>query len=165
MPPKSDGILGSGRRPLPSANIEHLKHNSASDSSSCLSSDVDLEPEEIEGEGDARQEDWIDWIRRTTHLAEEHFQRAGLEDWVAAVRRKHWRWAGHLARRTDGRWSSKLLSWTPGGRRSRGHPCKRWSDDLDEFFHRMDGSPRGYWQLVAQNREPWHCLEDRFVKR
>ena len=133
--------------------VEESSGSSQSDTVSS-SSETGPEPDEIEGDGDASQEAWIDWIRRTTHVAEEHFTRAGLEDWVAAVKRKHWKWAGHLARRTDGRWSSKLLEWIPVGRRSRGHPCKRWSDDLDIYFDKKDGSPRGCWFHVAQHREP-----------
>ena len=68
-----------------------------------------------------------------------------------------------MARRTGGRWSSKLLSWTPQGRRRRGHPCKRWSDDLDAYFNRRDGSPKGCWLHVAQSRELWQSMEDGYV--
>ena len=135
-----------------------------SSSSSSSSGDVP-EPEEVEGEAEQNHEDWVAWVKRTTHVAEECFKQAGLEDWVTAVRRKHWRWAGHLARREDGRWSSKLLTWCPTGRRDRGHPCKRWVDDLNSFFNRRDGSPNGCWHAVAQNREQWQSLEEAFVKR
>ena len=157
-------ILGAGRRLIPTTPCKALDTSLESESSSSSSGGINTEPEEIENEASTNHEDWVDWIRRTTHLAEEHCQRAGLEDWVAAVRRKHWRWAGHLARRTDGRWSSQLLSWVPLGRRSRGHPCKRWSDALDEYFFKTVGLPRGSWQVVAMDRLQWHSLEDDFVK-
>ena len=53
-------ILGSGRKPLaPSDN------NDSED-------DYINEPEEIEGEADMTDESWLDWIRRTTKVAEEH---------------------------------------------------------------------------------------------
>ena len=158
-------ILGSGRRLVQAEVSEETGDCPASDDSSCSASSIEPEPDAVEGEGDMKQEDWVDWIKRTTQVAEEHFKRAGLEDWVTAARRKYWRWAGHLARRDDGRWSSRLLSWSPSGRRSRGHPCKRWSSDLDEFFRLLDGSPRGCWPHVAQSREVWHNLEEIFVRR
>ena len=42
---------------------------------------------------------------------------------------------GHVARCIDGRWTQKLLKWQPQkGFSHRGHPIKRWSDDLDNFF-------------------------------
>eukprot|EP00973_Karenia_brevis_P079033 10967489-Karenia_brevis.AAC.1 len=70
-------------------------------------------------------DDWVEWVQRATHTAEEHLRRCGIEDWVTAQRRKKWRWAGHLARRADGRWSTKLLEWTPvDGFRNPGHPTR-----------------------------------------
>eukprot|EP00973_Karenia_brevis_P009437 1273701-Karenia_brevis.AAC.1 len=49
-----------------------------------------------------------------------------------------------------------------GGCRNRGHPRKRWSDDLDAFFG-AQGLPRDSWKNVAQSRDTWHNLEDSFV--
>jgi hypothetical protein len=145
-------ILGSGRKPLaPSENDD--------------SEDDDIsEPEEIECEADMTQESWLDWIRRTTKVAEEHLHKSGLDDWVTAVRRKKWRWAGHLARRSDGRWDRRLLTWSPlEGRQNRGRPCKRWSSDLDAFFQKKAGYARNAWIDVAQDRAIWQMLEDEFI--
>ncbi|KPJ07342.1 Putative uncharacterized transposon-derived protein F52C9.6, partial [Papilio machaon] len=42
-----------------------------------------------------------------------------------------WRWAGHIARRTEGRWGCKVLEWRPRtGRLSVGRSPARWTDDL-----------------------------------
>ncbi|CAH2263440.1 jg13904 [Pararge aegeria aegeria] len=42
-----------------------------------------------------------------------------------------WRWAGHIARAKDGRWTEKILHWYPReDRRPRGRPRRRWSDDI-----------------------------------
>jgi hypothetical protein len=42
-----------------------------------------------------------------------------------------WQWAGHIARRTDGRWGGKVLERRPRtGRRSVGRPPTKWTDDL-----------------------------------
>ena len=54
-----------------------------------------------------------------------------IEDWVTKSRMMKWSWAGHVARRTDGRWSTAVLEWKPiGGKRNVGRPIKRWGDDL-----------------------------------
>ena len=58
-------------------------------------------------------ESWLDWIKRTTSVAEEHLRATGLDDWVVAQRKRNWAFAGHVARRTDMRWSSHLLKWCP----------------------------------------------------
>ena len=35
-----------------------------------------------------------------------------------------WNWAGHIARRQDGRWTKRLTEWTPrNGQRGRGRPA------------------------------------------
>ncbi|CAH2267719.1 jg4327 [Pararge aegeria aegeria] len=42
-------------------------------------------------------------------------------------------WAGHIARRTDGRWGSKVLEWQPRtGKRSVDRPLTRWTDDIKQ---------------------------------
>ena len=83
-------------------------------------------------------------------------------DWVEEQRRRKWRWAGHIARRTDGRWTKWMLSWQPGrGQRGQGRPVTRWEDALVEF---MRG--RGRWVDVAQDRKGskgWQALEEEFV--
>ena len=141
-------------------------------SSSSSGSDTDgSEPEETEedqkGTTDKKQEEsWVDWIQRCTRIVEHQLGKAGVDDWVAAQRRRKWRLAGHTARRQDGRWSETLLDWEPiCGHRSRGHPPKRWTNDLDAFFFHLDGVPRWIWKATAQDREKWQVLEDSFVER
>eukprot|EP00973_Karenia_brevis_P036586 5043515-Karenia_brevis.AAC.1 len=55
---------------------------------------------------EAELEDYVTWIRRATHIAENATAKAGIEDWVVLQRRWKWRWAGHVARRPDNRWSN-----------------------------------------------------------
>ena len=130
-------ILGSGRRPVVATKLESGNSNSSnssgsnsSDSGSVSEPEAELEQEEA----DMSHEAWLDWVKRTTQFVEEQLIKTGLEDWVRAIRRRIWRWAGHTARRTDGRWSTTLLNWIPsGGFRNQGRPCKRWDDDLNVF--------------------------------
>eukprot|EP00973_Karenia_brevis_P095134 12425838-Karenia_brevis.AAC.1 len=146
-------MLGARRRLVLQANSEEEK----------TSSEEEPEPEEEGGEGDMELETWLAWLRRATHTAEEHLQRCGLDDWVTAVRRKKWRWAGHVARRSDGRWASRLVGWAPSnGYRRPGHPCKRWADDLRVCCR---WASVGSWLDVAQDRDAWNALEETFVSQ
>merc|ERR1711924_391919 len=80
-----------------------------------------------------------------------------LTDWVKAHRRSKWRFAGQAARTTDGRWTKKLLEWSPPkvhGRRA-GKPCTRWCDDLNSFT--------GDWVEVAQDEVFWQSMEELYV--
>ena len=88
-----------------------------------------------------------------------------VKDWTREQRARKWRWAGHIARRQDGRWGTALLDWTPeGGARAVGRPCARWADALDQFVCKtileftcddVSGLQRGEWQLLAQDRDGW----------
>jgi len=109
-------------------------------------------------------EGWIDWLRRTTHLAEEQLRRVSLDGWVQAQRRRKWRFAGHVARRDDERWSTTVAGWVPKqGYRARGHPKKRWTTDIDAYLNHALGVPSGFWLVVAGDREKWQRLENGFV--
>ena len=119
------------------------------------------EPEPEHGD-DVKQitESWVDWIRRQTAFAETQLDNANLEDWIEGQRRRKWRWAGHVARRGDSRWSTSIIGWIPHqGCRRVGRPSKRWRDDLDAYF----GS-YGKWVNVAQKQDEWKTFEDSFVK-
>ena len=63
-----------------------------------------------------QEETWVEWIRRTTGMMEKQLHAASLDDWVAAQRKRKWSFAGHVARRDDGRWSHQVLKWEPLGR-------------------------------------------------
>ncbi|CAH2235722.1 jg1538 [Pararge aegeria aegeria] len=61
-----------------------------------------------------------------------------------------WRWAGHKARRRDGRWGLKVLEWRPRtSKRSAVRPPTRWTDDL-----RRDAGSR--WRQATQYRVLWN---------
>ncbi|CAH2219204.1 jg22423 [Pararge aegeria aegeria] len=54
-----------------------------------------------------------------------------VTDEAQRVAKLKWKWAGHIARRTDVRWGSKVLEWRPRtGKRSVGRPPTRWTNDI-----------------------------------
>ena len=57
-----------------------------------------------------------------------------------------WRWAGHIARMKDNRWTKRCTEWQPRrGKRSRGRPSRRWQDDIT----RKEGTT---WNRKAADR-------------
>ena len=148
-------ILGTGRRKIVRVMLD-------SDSSN---SDSEL-PESESTESEMSVEPWTEWITRVTHTAELAAAKAGVRDWVVDQRRRKWQWAGHIARRSDGRWGRKVLDWCPHGCRSRGRPVTRWTDALSEYFKvnlDSDINPEDYWKPQALDREIWNMLEKDFV--
>ena len=90
-----------------------------------------------------------EWVREQT----------GVRDVIDVVMRLKWKWAGHIARRTDGRWTRSILDWTPeDGYRPKGRPFGRWRDDVRKF-----GGVR--WILKAQDRTQWKENEEAFVQQ
>ena len=82
-------------------------------------------------------------------------------DWVTEQKRRKWRWAGHVSRRKDGRWSTRMLYWLPhGGERRRGRPATRWEDVLKAFA----ASRGAKWETWAADRSVWDTLEQDFVE-
>ena len=77
----------------------------------------------------------------------------GVEDVVEKVNTLKWKWAGHVARMSNGRWSKRVSELTPVDRRKeRGRPKRRWRDKLEE--------EAGIgWMRKALDRENWRLLQ------
>ena len=86
---------------------------------------------------------------------------------MAQARKRKWTWTGHVARRTDGRWSKRVLSWQPKGVRKQGRPFTRWSDEIKMFLSATYGGDvdSELWMELAQDRNQWTALEADFVNK
>ena len=134
----------------------------STDGSATDNTGVAPQAEKEEDEEEEEEESWEEWIVRATNIAVGAAKKAGVVDWVEEQRRRKWRWAGHVARRRDGRWSSRLLNWEPQeGRRAWGRPAMRWEDALCKFIRSKGES----WQLAARDREKWCSWEDEFAEQ
>ena len=96
-------------------------------------------------------------------MAEGAAKKTRVTDWVPEQARRKFLWAGHVARREDGRWDERLLNWLPEGKRDRGHPKRRWSDVLDAYFYERFQLNRGKRVLYAGDRPTWKSLVDDFA--
>ena len=57
----------------------------------------------------------------------------GVEDVVEKAKTLKWKWGGHVAIMSKGRWSKRVSEWTPVDRKgTRGRPKRRWRDKLEE---------------------------------
>ena len=106
------------------------------------------------------------WVRRAIREAEKVRIVFNIPDWEEEVWRRRFRWAGHMSRRSDGRWAKVLLDWSITGMRRKGRPSTRWCDSLRQFFKGTCPFAVGEagWLAKAQNREEWKGLEEDYVK-
>lgn len=81
-----------------------------------------------------------------------------VRDIVKEVARMKWRWAGHIARCGDNRWTRRILEWRPRETtRSKGRPQKRWVDDIRAVAGKQ-------WMRFAKDRERWKQLEETYIQ-
>ena len=107
----------------------------------------------------------VEWIQRARGIAEATARSCRVSNWVESQRLKMWQWAGHVARRDDGRWSKKVLLWEPtDGQRPRGHPPRRWADRLDQYVNEQMGLHKGEWMMLPDDRKGWSSWADGFKK-
>ena len=91
----------------------------------------------------------IDWIRQKTKVS----------DIVERIKSLKWSWAGHVARRTDDRWTRKVLEWYPRGvKRPRKRPQDRWDRDI----RRTAGNS---WMTKAGDRDCWTRLRETYIRQ
>ena len=98
----------------------------------------------------------ITWRDRKT--AKQIREKTKVRDMTKTMSKLKWDWAGHVARRTDNRWTSRITFWKPREtQRNRGRPRKRWRDDLDSFLK--------HWHRVAQNVAQRRSVGKAYVQR
>jgi len=132
-----------------------------SSTSECLTDGSNTDSNQPVGDGDQR-ETYIEWLSRTAHLIEGAIVTGRVKDWVDEQKRRKFRWAGHVARRKDGRWTTSLLDWIPHlGRRAQGRPLTRWDDAIKKFVREAGQKS---WKDAAQNRGWWEDMTEEFVK-
>ena len=89
------------------------------------------------------------WIRR----------QSGVTEIIRSIRESKHRWADHVARRRDNRWTIRVTEWIPRGyKRPRGRPRTRCYDDLIQYV-----GPT--WSHIAKDRKLWKARREGFLLR
>ncbi|GFS18387.1 endonuclease-reverse transcriptase [Elysia marginata] len=74
-----------------------------------------------------------------------------VSDIAQYIAKQKWKWAGHVARLQDNRWTLRVTEWQPrNGKRSRGRQARRWRDDIVTV--RTMGNT---WTREAKDKEEW----------
>ena len=84
-------------------------------------------------------------------------KRTKIIDIIEYTLKQKWKWAGHIARLKDNRWTRRCTEWQPRrGKRSRGRPSRRWQDDITE----KEGTT---WIRKAADRQRWKTLMEGYI--
>ena len=83
--------------------------------------------------------------------------KTNIKDVVKFAAKQKWKWAGHVARLNDNRWTKRITDWQPRyGNRSRGRQAKRWRDDIVQ----MKGIT---WGRDAGQRDDWRRDAEGYI--
>ncbi|KAK6753864.1 hypothetical protein RB195_013073 [Necator americanus] len=89
-------------------------------------------------------------------------QRSKIRDAAAFAKESKIRWAGHVMRFNDNRWTRAVSDWVPrDSKRTTGRPPTRWSDfftkSLKEKYDalRVPRERRNHWATLARDRDKW----------
>ena len=62
------------------------------------------------------------------------YYKTKIKNIVSNIKTLKWKWAGHVYRQEDGRWTKKVTEWCPiDKKRRKGRQNARWSDDIKNF--------------------------------
>ena len=80
-------------------------------------------------------------------------------DFLHAIRRLKWDWAGHVARMGGNRWAKLLTDWIVLKKRKKGKQKKRWRDEIDNMLG------HNCHHQIAQDRCEWMRLKEAFAQQ
>ncbi|CAH2102789.1 unnamed protein product [Euphydryas editha] len=79
-------------------------------------------------------------------------------DALSYAQKLKFRWAGHVARMEDNRWTYETTTWNgPVGKRRVGRQYARWEEDIIKIAGI-------HWLTVAKDRNEWKSLEEAFTR-
>ena len=109
-----------------------------------------------------------DSLKSTQHTIERHIchvnkrdhirntdirDRTKVADVIETMYNSKKRWAGHLARLNDNRWTVRVTNWYPRDvKRKQGRPPTRWEDPMIKVIGTL-------WKRKAQDRKDWYCYD------
>ena len=124
------------------------------------------------------EEDWIEFIKRSTEDAMEKMERAKIRCWNRTHKKMKWKLALRIASPSE-RWLNKAAEWNPElssryrTNRANGRPRKRWEDDINEFLKQefeenenpieSNNQTNKTWINIAKDRGRWALLEETYT--
>ena len=136
--------------------------------------------EDIDEEIDTteKDEEWFEYIKRSTKEAEEYMKKMKIPCWIEIHKRQKWRMASRIVSLPTERWTSKIFDGHPGldnkikTRRLVRRPKRRWADDINEFIKpgdtkevkKCDLTNNNSWMTEVKKFKEWKEKEETFVK-
>ena len=176
---KDEGTEQADEKDNEGTTDKETDEGSEQDSKKDQDSDVSFQ-EDADEEIDAteNEEEWFEYIKRSTREADENMKKHNLKCWIEVHRRQKWRMARRIITLPAKRWNRRVFNWHPGldtsikTRRHVGRPRRRWEDDLDEFMKTEEGQDKNIyvlknnnsWMEEIEDYKKWKEREEQFTK-
>ena len=99
----------------------------------------------------------IFWPNKISNI--QLYERTGCQSVVNEIKKRRFRWLGHVFRMDQNQIPKVALNWTPPGKRKRGRPKTTWRRTIQTELEEM-GLPMGQAQKIAQDRSKWRKTVD-----
>ena len=85
-------------------------------------------------------------------------EKTGVRDALEYILRMKWRWAGHIGRMSDNRWTHRCTFWDIQTTRRIGRPRTEWDTDIVKY-----AGPD--WRERCQDRRQWRVLAEGYIQQ
>ena len=93
------------------------------------------------------------WWERTV-TSREVWKRVGINDIAQEVKKRRWKWLGHVLRMKKDRHPYAALTWAPPGKRDRGRPLGTWRPTTEAEMEEA-GKTWDELRWLAQDQPEW----------
>ena len=104
----------------------------------------------------------LHWQQHITNM--EVSRRTGINNVVAEITQRRWRWLGHVLRMPRSRLPRAALRWAPPGKRKRGRPLGTWRRTVEGEM-REAGKTWNELGWLAQDRDSWRKFVGAFCSK
>ena len=84
-------------------------------------------------------------------------KKCNQEDMGLMVKKRRWRWLGHVMRKDASDIIKTAMHWTPDGKRKRGRPKTTWRRTVEQEMNDM-GQTWGTLEKMAKDRQRWRAF-------
>ena len=99
-------------------------------------------------------------IRWQQHITNKEVRnRAGQENIITEIRKRRWKWLGHVLRKDPDDISREAVFWTPQGKRKKGRPKITWRRTMQMELNEAKITMKEAEKL-ARNRVRWRAVAD-----
>ena len=106
---------------------------------------------------------YANWMQETAKECKKELQKHKVTNWVNGQRSRQFGMAGHVIRKTDGRWSNALINWYEGKPVGKNTTNQYWEHDIEAWIKKKFPGDHSTWQQLAKDPDKWTKWRDEYA--